>query len=230
MNGMNHLYANPLFGVALTVGVYALAVRLHQKNRRMHPLLVTSIVLITALQLGGIPYEDYNQGGSILTFLLGPATVALAVPLYKQALIYRKQLLSILAGSTIGCSAGMAVNGWAVYATGGSKTLLLSSLPKSATSPVAIELARLLGGIPELGAVLAVLTGLLGSVIGPALVRRLGITKDAAIGAAVGTAAHGIGTARLLGESERQGGISGFAMAISAIVTSLLAVPVSWFL
>ncbi|WP_127534550.1 LrgB family protein [Paenibacillus kobensis] len=220
--------SNPVFGVSLTVMLYGCALWLKQKTGWVHPLLATSIALIGVLLLFDIPYDDYNAGGSVITFFLGPATVALAVPLYKQALRFRKQLLPVAAGALIGSLCGLVFNGLVMLWTGASHSLLLTSLPKSATSPVAIEVARMIGGRPELAAVLTVLTGLFGSVVGPRVLRLAGFRQDAAIGAGVGTASHGIGTARLFADSERQGGISGFAMALTAITTSALALPVSW--
>ncbi|GFN31944.1 LrgB family protein [Paenibacillus xylaniclasticus] len=218
---------NPVFGVSLTVLLYGIALWLKHKTGWMHPLLMTSIALIGVLLLFDIPYDDYNAGGSV-SFFLGPATVALAVPLYKQALRFRKQLLPVAAGVLIGSLSGLVFNGLVMMWTGASKTLLLTALPKSATSPVAIEVARMLGGKPELAAVLTVLTGLFGSIVGPRVIRLAGFRQDAAVGAGVGTASHGIGTARLLADSEQQGGISGFAMALTAIATSAFALPVSW--
>jgi putative effector of murein hydrolase len=102
---------------------------------------------------------------------------------------------------------------------------MLAMVPKSATTPISIEIVRELGGTPELGAVLTVLTGLLGSLIGPELLRLCGVRGDIAIGAAIGTAAHGIGTARVLRESDLQGSAAGLSMAAAGIVTSLLAIP-----
>ncbi|MWC26616.1 LrgB family protein [Paenibacillus sp. MMS18-CY102] len=219
---------NPVFGVSLTIGLYGCAIWLKGKKSWAHPLLVTSIALIGILLLFRIPYESYNKGGAVITFFLGPATVALAVPLYKQMLRFRKQLIPVAIGTLVGSVSGLLINGLIFMWTGASHTLLLTALPKSATSPVAIEVARMIGGKPELAAVLTVLTGLFGSVAGPWVLRSCGFRQDAAIGAGVGTASHGIGTARLLADSEQQGGISGFAMALTAIVTSMLALPLSW--
>jgi putative effector of murein hydrolase len=103
-------------------------------------------------------------------------------------------------------------------------------IPKSVTTPISVELSKLLGGTPELSAVFTVLAGLIGSVVGPAILKLFGVRRDIPIGIAMGTSAHGIGTARVVQESELQGGASGFAMALAGIVTSLLSIPVQWWL
>jgi putative effector of murein hydrolase len=183
------------------------------------------IVLLVACN---IPYENYKAGGDIVTFFLGPATVALAVPLYKSAQAMKGKIRAIVLGSAIGSLSGLLSVALLMWALNGVKDTMLAMLPKSATSPIAIELARQLGGTPELGGVFAVLTGLLGSMVGPLLLRKAGVRSDIAIGTAVGTASHGIGTARLLRDSELRGGVSGFAMGLSSIITPLLCIPIYW--
>jgi len=226
----HELTANPLFGVAVTVIAYALAQRIHAKYRALHPLFLTTGSIIALLLLTGIPYADYQVGGGIITFFLGPATVALGVPLYKQAQQMKSRLPAIAAGVTVGSVSGIASAALFVTLLGGSRELLLAMLPKSSTSPIAIEIVRQIGGIPELGGVMAVLTGLLGSMVGPELLRLAGVRGDIPIGVAIGTSAHGIGTARVLRESELQGGVSGFAMSIAGLVTSLAAIPLYYWL
>jgi putative effector of murein hydrolase len=117
-----------------------------------------------------------------------------------------------------------------VWALHGSRTLALSMVPKSVTTPISMEVSRLIGGEPDLTAVFTVVAGLIGSVIGPRVLRLLGVRNDLALGAAIGTSSHGIGTARLIRESELQAGVSGLSMAAAGIFTSLLAIPVYWWL
>ncbi|MEB3102176.1 LrgB family protein [Ferviditalea candida] len=141
----------------------------------------------------------------------------------------RKHLRAILTGLATGSLSGLVGAGVMTWALHGSREIILSMLPKSATTPVSMEIVNRLGGIPGLGAVLTVLTGLLGSMIGPPLLRKIGIGSDIAVGTAMGTAAHGIGTARVIGESELQGGIAGFSMGLNAVVTSVLVIPLYWY-
>lgn len=230
MSELRELAGEPVFGVALTIGAYALALRLNRRRKWMHPLFACTGMLIMLLLVADIPYEDYSKGGEIVSFFLGPTTVALAVPLYKSLLTMRKHLKAIAVGVAAGSIAGLCVSSLVVLAFGGSKELLITLLPKSVTTPIAIELSKQLAGNAPLTGVFTVLTGLLGSMFGPALLRLFGLRSDLAIGAAVGTAAHGIGTGRLARESEAQAGISGFAMSLSGLVMSLLGIPLAIWL
>ncbi|WP_276355618.1 LrgB family protein [Cohnella caldifontis] len=224
---MNALTSQPLFGVAVTVGAYALADWVRRRWwSPLHPLLAASAVLIAFLTLCGIPYDDYDRGGSLVSFFLGPATIALGTVFYQNWPKVRRNAAAILSGVTAGSVFGIGSTACLLWLFGSSKPVLLSMLPKNVTSPVSLEIVARLGGIPPLGAAFTVLAGLLGSVAGPALARLAGIRSDAAIGTAIGTTAHGIGTARLLLYSEAQGSVSGFSMAVAAMLTPLLFIPV----
>jgi predicted murein hydrolase (TIGR00659 family) len=215
--------SEPVFGMALTVIAYVASLRVQRRYPWLHPLFVTSggiILLLVALR---IPYEAYAVGGKVLEFFLGPATVALGVPLYRQFRRMKRSMAAILAGVTAGSATGIVIAGLSASLFGASQELVRSMMTKSVTTPIALELARELGGVPELAAVLTVLTGLFGSMFGPALLRRCGVRSDLPIGIAIGTAAHGIGTARLLRESEPQGAASSLAMALAGVITSVLA-------
>ncbi len=215
----------PLFGVSLTVIAYALSLSVHNKYRKLHPLFLCSAVIIVVLLLSKIPYESYRRGGDYITFFLGPATVALGVPLYKNASKIRSSFVSIVTGITAGTLSALLLSAGLVWSLGGSMELLITMMPKSVTSPIALEISRQAGGIPELTAVLTVLTGLIGSMFGPGLLRVAGVRDDIALGTAIGTSAHGIGTARVIRDSELQGSVSGFAMGVTAILTSFLFIP-----
>lgn len=215
----------PLFGITLTVVAYAVALKCQQKWKGIHPLLISSILIIAVLMFMQVPYEAYKKGGDYIVFLLGPATVALGVPLYKNAQRIGRSFVPIITGITVGSVSALMMSAGLVWSLGGSRELMITMMPKSVTSPVALEIARQAGGIPELTAVLTVLTGLIGSLFGPALLRLAGVREDISLGAAIGTAAHGIGTARMIRDSELAGSISGFAMGATAIITSLLFIP-----
>lgn len=217
-------WLTPLYGIILTIAIYYISMLLHRRWRWIHPLFLTSISIIFIL-LASNSYERYQVGGDMLVILLGPATVALGVPLYKQLHRMKGQLKALFTSVLIGCSSGVASAGLMVYWLRGSEDILWSMIPKSTTTPISVEIVRLLGGIPELGAVLTVITGLIGSMIGPEVLRWLGIKSNLAIGAAIGTAAHGIGTARLIRESEIQGSISAVSMGLSGLMTSIMMIP-----
>lgn len=228
---MNDWINNPLFGIALTVGLYVLVDLVRQKWWRwLHPLLVSSAALILLLQLGGISYASYEEGGRVVSFFLGPATIALGTVIYKNWPRVKRQAAVIITGMTFGSVLGIGSTAFFLWLFDASHEVMLSMLPKSVTSPVSIEIVSALGGIPPLGAVFTVLAGLLGSVAGPALARYAGIRSDVSIGTAMGTTAHGIGTARLLLDSESQGAVSGFAMGLSAMLTPIFFIPIYWWL
>jgi len=169
------------------------------------------------------------MGGDVIKLLLGPATVALGVPFYKYYQHYRKSASAIVLSVTIGSATGIIVAGLSVWLMNSDQEMILSMLPKSTTTPIALELARQLGGSPELGAVFAVLTGLIGSVLGPRFLRMTGVRMGLPLGIAMGTASHGIGTARVIRESEYVGGASALAMALTGVITSILVVPLIWW-
>ncbi|NIK70478.1 MULTISPECIES: LrgB family protein [unclassified Paenibacillus] len=223
-------FQQPLFGFTITVLFYVGAQLLNSRYKWLNPLFVTSGGIILLLLLCDIPYEAYQAGGDIITFFLGPATVALAVPFYKNFQKLRDQLMPIVIGVSAGLVCGLLAVWGIVHFLHGSKEVMLTMLPKSVTTPIAIEVADLLGGTPELAGVFAVLTGLLGSMVGPGILKMLRFRSDLAIGAAMGTAAHGIGTARIMRDSEIQGGISAFAMGLSSILTPLFCIPLIWWL
>jgi predicted murein hydrolase (TIGR00659 family) len=227
---LQQFYQHPIFGLSLTVIAYSIALLIHKRHSWLHPLFVCSGLIIIVLLAGHIPYNDYKIGGGIIELMLGPATVALGVPLYKNARRIQSSLISIVSGITIGSVTGIASAAGLVWLMGGSREMMLTMMPKSVTAPIAIEIVRYSGGIPELGAVLTVMTGLLGSMIGPEVLRLLGIRADIPLGVAVGTSSHGIGTARLIRESELQGSVSGFAMGLAGIITSVLYIPIYWLL
>ncbi|MBR9971677.1 LrgB family protein [Magnetospirillum sulfuroxidans] len=228
------LAANPLTWLTLTLVVYQAAHWLWRRGR-MNPLLnpvLLSIATISAiLTLTGIDYARYFSGAHLLHFLLGPATVALAIPLYRQL----GQLLrsvwalaaGLLAGSVAAILASLAL-GWGL---GASRQTIMSLAPKSVTSPIAMGIAEQIGGLPSLTAVLVILTGIAGAVGGGWLLDRLHVHDDRARGVAMGTAAHGIGTARALQMGEVTGAFSGLAMGLNGIATALLTpVLVKWLM
>lgn len=220
-----YLSASPLLGLTMTLVAYGLAYRLYLRTRSnplANPVVTSVVMLIGVLVLTGTSYDDYFEGGQFVHFLLGPATVALAVPLYQQFSRLRQLWLpvtiSLVCGVTIaaGSSIGLA------WLLGGSTEMQMSLAPKSATAPVAMGISEKIGGLPSLTAVLVVITGITGAVLGTKLFEWLRVTDDTAKGIAMGVAAHGIGTARAFQVSPQMGAFSGLAMALSAFATALL--------
>lgn len=230
----SHLHDNPLTWLTLTLVVYQAAHWLWRRAGMMpllNPVLLSIATLSTVLTVAGIDYARYFSGAQIIHFLLGPATVALAIPLYKQLHRLRQSFLALLVGLVAGSVAAILASlalGWAL---GASRQTIMSLAPKSATSPIAMGIAEQIGGLPSLTAVLAILTGIIGAVGGGWLMDRLRITDDRARGVAMGTASHGIGTARALQMGEVTGAFSGLAMGLNGIATALLApILVKWLM
>jgi len=221
---MDELTAQPLFGIVLTLCVYLLAQRLYMKVRTplLTPVAVAIIVIIALLRGFDIPFANYKQGGDTILFLLGPSVVALALPLYnRRAEIYARRG-PILAGVVAGALTSIVTASGLAWLLGGSDTVVRSMAPKSVTTPIAIGIAEKIGGLPELTAPIVVLTGCLGAIIGPEFCRLIGIRTPAAAGLAVGTAAHGIGTARMLEVDRLAGAVAGLAIGLNGLVTAFL--------
>ena len=212
------------FGVAITLVVFFLAQRLHTRypSPVTHPLLISSLGIMLFLELFGIDYDTYNQGGQLISFFLGPATVALGVPLYHRSQEIGRHRFMILTSVGAGAIAAMLTASIVVGLLGGGSKLVLSILPKSVTTPIAVEISRIIGGEPTLTSVFVVVTGLLGAMFGPELLRTFGVRDDKALGLALGTAAHGIGTGRALKEGEEIGAYSGLAMGLAGLLTAIL--------
>jgi predicted murein hydrolase (TIGR00659 family) len=227
------LWQTPLPGVLLTISAF-LAARAAQRRAQGHPLLnpvAGAIALIAlALTLGGLRYETYFESAKFLHWLLGPATVALAVPLARE--LPRVRALALPLSVAIGCGCSTAAISAVLLAKvcGASSEVVLSLAPKSVTTPIAIAISEQIGGAPSLTAVLVILTGLVGAVCGRPVLDRLGVHDPAARGVATGVAAHGLGTAAIYRESPEAGAFSGLAIGLSGLFTAI-AVPVlvRWF-
>lgn len=228
---MAELTATPLFGAALTLAAFALAQVLFRRTGSLwlNPVLVSVAVIIGVLLGTGIPYQDYARGGDLILFFLGPAVVALAVPLYQRREELWRRRGAILAGILAGSLASIVSACGIAWLLGGSRAVILSLAPKSATTPIAIAIAERIGGIPALTAPLVVLTGCLGAVCGAEFCRLVGIRSPVATGLAVGTAAHGIGTARMLEIDRLAGTVSGLAIGLNGLATTLLVPLLMWW-
>jgi predicted murein hydrolase (TIGR00659 family) len=228
---MAELTATPLFGAALTLAAYALAQALSRRtaNLWLNPVLVSVALIIGVLLGSGIPYRDYARGGDMILFFLGPAVVALAVPLYQRREELWRRRGAILAGILAGALASIGSACGIAWLLGGSREVILSQAPKSVTTPIAIGIAERIGGIPALTAPLVVMTGCLGGVCGAEFCRLVGIRSPVAAGLAVGTAAHGIGTARMLEIDRLAGTVSGLAIGLNGLATTLLMPLLMWW-
>lgn len=225
-----YLSAKPLTGLTITLVAYAIGFWLYQKSDRnplCNPVVIAIALIAMLLKLTGTPYATYFEGAQFVHFLLGPATVALAVPLFRQTETLRRALpvivLGLLFGSLV-ASASTVVLAWAL---GASPETLASLAPKSVTTPVAMGIAENIGGVPALTAVCVIATGIVGATLGTAVMNLTRVRDWRARGFAMGVAAHGIGTARAFQVNDTAGAFSGLAMGLNTMATAV-TIPFLW--
>ncbi|MDS4029224.1 MAG: LrgB family protein [Candidatus Contendobacter sp.] len=221
-----YLAASPLLWLSMTLAVYLAGQWLFRRSggrALFNPVALAITLLVMLLLLTGTPYATYFSGAQFIHFLLGPATVALAIPLYLHWDRVRRLFLPILAGLLTGSLTAILSAMAIAWLLGGSPQTLLSLVPKSVTTPVAMGIAEKIGGLPSLTAVMVILTGVIGAVAAPVLLKGLRIHDDAVKGFAIGVAAHGIGTARAFQISGLAGAFAGLAIGLNAVLTALLA-------
>ena len=221
-----YLAASPLLWLGMTLAVYLAGQWLFWRSggrALFNPVALAVTLLVSLLLFTGTPYTTYFSGAQFIHFLLGPATVALAVPLYLHWERVRRLFLPIIAGLLAGSLTAIVSAMGIAWLLGGSPKTLLSLAPKSVTTPVAMGIAEKIGGLPSLTAVMVIVTGVIGAVAAPALLKGLRIQDDAVKGFAIGVAAHGIGTARAFQISSLAGAFAGLAIGLNALLTVLLA-------
>ncbi|MDH1109274.1 LrgB family protein [Pseudomonas otitidis] len=215
---------HPLFGVGLTLAAYQLASALYERSRLMflQPVLVSMALVIAVLVPLGIGYDEYRQSTTLLNLLLGPATVALAVPLFLNLKRIRQlfwpTLLTLALGGLVATAMGVGL----AWAFGAEHMVLMTMAPKSVTSPIAMLVAEQIGGVAALAAVFVLITGVIGAMLGPEMLRRIGVHHPAAQGMALGITAHAVGTARALQEGEECGAFAALAMSLMGVATAVL--------
>jgi predicted murein hydrolase (TIGR00659 family) len=220
-----YLATSPLFGLTITLLAYQGAFWLYRRSGGhplANPVLIAVALLVAFLTLTGTRYETYFAGAQFVHFLLGPATVALAIPLYAQFRRVRSMLVPVLtglvAGSLTAIVSAVLVGRW----LGASASTQLSLAPKSVTTPIAMGIAERIGGIPSLTAVLVIVTGILGAVGARYVFDAIRVRDPAIRGFAIGVASHGIGTARAFQVNEQSGAFAALAMGLNGALTALL--------
>ncbi|MEH6634677.1 MAG: LrgB family protein [Halioglobus sp.] len=220
-----YLAASPLLALTLTLVAYQCGMWLYNKsgqNPMINPVLIAVIAIVALLSITATDYNTYFSGAQFVHFLLGPATVALAIPLYRQIQKVRQSLFAISIAVFFG-SLTAAISGVGIaWLLGASTQTLLSIAPKSVTTPVAMGIAEQLGGLPTLTAVVVILTGITGAMTATRLLKLARIDDPRASGLAIGIASHGIGTARAFQINEVAGAFSGLAMGLNALATAIL--------
>jgi predicted murein hydrolase (TIGR00659 family) len=215
---------HPLFGAGVTLGAYQLAMAAYERSRLvfLQPVLVSTTLVIAILLLCGLTFGEYQTSAEALTIFLGPATVALAVPLYlnlrRIRQVFWPTLLTLLVAGVVATVLGVAL----AWLLGAEHNMLMSMAPKSVTSPIAMLVASQIGGLAALAAVFVMITGVLGAIVGPSLLRLCGVRNHAAMGMALGMTAHAVGTARAMQESEECGAFAALAMSLMGVFTAIL--------
>jgi predicted murein hydrolase (TIGR00659 family) len=219
------LAQSPVFGVAVTLLAYEIGCWAQRRCGGWplaNPVLIAIVLIVTGLELCGIPYDTYLKGGGLIQFLLGPATVALALPIYANAARIRGAALGIAAGIAAGATVACASAVGIAWALGAPDDLLRSIAPKSVTTPIAIGISQEIGGHPSLTAVLVITSGITGAILSGRLYDWIGVRDWEARGLATGIASHGIGTAQMLSVNETAGAFAGLAIGITGLFTAIL--------
>ncbi|AKX59873.1 hypothetical protein AKN88_07985 [Thiopseudomonas alkaliphila] len=216
--------AHPLFGVSLTLLAYQIALSLYEKTKWVifQPVLVSCVIIISILVTFNIDYAAYKEGTFLLSVLLGPATVALAIPLYlnlkRIRQVFWPTIFTLLIGGSLATILGVGL----AWFFGAEPFILSTMAPKSVTSPIAMLVADEIGGSASLAAVFVMITGIVGAMVGVELLRLFNVTHPAAVGLTMGITAHAVGTARSLQEGEEQGAFAALAMSIMGLLTAVL--------
>jgi len=237
MHGLFHLWVyletTPLLGLAATLLVYRGAVevsRLARHHALANPVLIAIAALACLLEATGTPYAAYFQGAQYVHFLLGPATVALAIPMHANVARIRASARAILPAILAGSVAAVVSAMLLARLLGAPRVVVLSLAPKSVTTPIAMGVAEQIGGQPSLAAVFVLITGLTASLLaGPAL-RLVRVSDWRSRGLAAGTAGHGLATARMLLLSETAGAFGGLAIGVNGVITAVLVPPLAGLL
>ena len=226
-----YMSATPLLGLTVTLVVYQGAYWIYRRAS-FHPLLnpvaLSVATLVLLLTLTGTAYQTYFDGAQFVHFLLGPATVALAIPLYAQLEKLKSLLLPLLAALLAGALTAIVSAVGIAWLLGASRGTLISLAPKSVTTPIAMGITEKMGGLPSLTAVLVVGTGIIGAVTAKYVLDFLRLRDHGVRGFAVGVAAHGIGTARAFQISEEAGAFAGLGMGLNGLATALLFPLLIW--
>jgi predicted murein hydrolase (TIGR00659 family) len=220
-----YLAQTPLLWLTATIGIYQAMATLARRFPAiplLNPVLLSIAVLVGILILTETPYRIYFDGAQFVHFLLGPATVALAVPLYQAERKLRQVLIPALGSLVVGAATGIAAAVLIGRLFGLSETALRSLAPKSITTPIAMGIAEAIGGLPSLTAVLVIFTGMIGALLGKELLDLVRIRDESVRGFALGLASHGLGTARALQWNAEAGAFAGLAMGLNGATTALL--------
>ncbi|SNT10538.1 TIGR00659 family protein [Anaerovirgula multivorans] len=218
------LLDTPYFGIVISILFFEIGLWICRKTKVtvLHPLLISILSIMMILAFFNIDIGYYKKGGDLISFFLGPATVILAVPLYRQLDLLKVNFVPIILGITVGCITAVTSVILLTRAFKLDSAIAASMIPKSVTTPIGLEISAQIGGIPSITVGVIVITGILGAVIGPTICNVFRIKDEVAIGIAMGTASHAVGTSKAMEMGETQGAMSGLAIGIAGLITVLL--------
>lgn len=220
------------FGVTISLGGYALGLMLKKRWKCgiCNPLLISVIVTIIAILLLGVDYESYNQSAQYLSYLLTPATVRLAIPLYQQIVLLKKNMMAILLGIIAGVLSSLGSVLALSFVFGLEHEYYVTLLPKSITTAIGMGVSEELGGIVTITVAVILITGIFGNVMGETICKLFHIYEPIAVGLAFGTSSHAVGTAKALELGEIEGAMSSLSIAVAGILTVIGASIFATFL
>lgn len=222
---LNEITNNPFFGIIISLLAFEIGKFIFKKGQTpiLNPLLIATLLVILILKIFKIPTSNYFEGGDIISFFLGPVTVALAVPLYKQWNLFKKYFFPVITGSIVGSFVGVISVIILGKFLGIDKNLLLSIMPKSITTPIGIEVSTMLGGIPAITVMCIIITGITGNVSAPLICKIFRIKHSVAVGIGIGVSSHAVGTARAIEIGEIEGSMSALSIVFAGILTLIWA-------
>ncbi len=222
---MTEIYKLPVFGILITLVAFFSAIALRKKIKFVlfNPVLIASALIILVLVVSDVSFTDYNRGGKYLSFFLGPAIVALGVLFFEKYQLIKHNIYPFLLAVCCGGIISVLSVSCIAILINAPDVIIRSIVSISVTTPIAIEISQITHGIPSITAGVVIAVGIFGNAFGPAFLKGLGIKSKTAMGTALGTAAHGIGTARAIEEGHLPGAYSGLAMCVNGILTTLIA-------
>lgn len=222
---MSELWASPYFGIALSILAFWAGEKLQKKLKSpfCNPLLIAILIIVIILLVFDIPYDSYNEGGAVINMFLAPATACLAVSIYTKLQLLKENAIPIL----VGCTAGSLSSMGSVYVLcklfGLDEAMTASLLPKSITTPIAVEVCQTHGGIVPVTVIAVIFTGILGSILAPYLIKLFRVKNPITAGLAIGACSHAVGTSKAIEFGETEGAMSGLAIGMCGILTVIIS-------
>ena len=214
----------PMFGIFLSLITYMIGSRLKSKFQTplANPLLIAIILTITTLTVFNIPFDSYNAGGSLISLFLTPATAVLGLAIYRQLETLKKNFITIVCGCVTGAVVSVVCSIVLCKMWGLDDVLITSMIPRAVTSPIAVDISKMLGGIPSVTTAAVIFSGVVGAVLAPVLVKIFKLKNKVAVGVAIGTSSSALGTSKALEMGDVEGAMSGIAVGITGLATVII--------